>query len=244
MALTVRQKKKSAKGMDGTAGNRKQIVRFVIGAYLIASAFIFTPYYNWQYASQNGIVSWLRWGEVKSTLKAFAWPYFTFEARDVKRTVSGKGTSSDGNTGKYGRYRILISRAAEKEQLSESDLKSIQDEQQEFVAAGEKMTAVVDYQYELGQSCLLSWDERTYLTTNRFNGLYEVLKKNNLRDEKLLSADLRRIAASSRHQNVVEDEDGHLLELDRDMILEGIRNLEAVRESTHELYKTMQEVVQ
>jgi hypothetical protein len=46
-------------------------------AYLyILSLLIAAPYYNWQYAREHSFSDWFVWGEIVSTPKAFAWPYF------------------------------------------------------------------------------------------------------------------------------------------------------------------------
>ena len=41
----------------------------VIYIYLIPAIMIFTPYYNWQYAKENGFVAWLFLGEIVPTLE-------------------------------------------------------------------------------------------------------------------------------------------------------------------------------
>lgn len=49
----------------------------VFGLYFLSVA-VMTPYYNWRYAKEHGFIKWLFFGEIVSTLKAVAWPYFTF----------------------------------------------------------------------------------------------------------------------------------------------------------------------
>jgi len=44
------------------------------------SLFIFIPYFNYNYAVNNGFTKWLLLGEVVSTGKAIIWPYFIFSA--------------------------------------------------------------------------------------------------------------------------------------------------------------------
>jgi hypothetical protein len=48
-------------------------------AYLAASILIAVPYYNWQYARDNGFKDWLYPGGFKATAKAFFWPYFCYK---------------------------------------------------------------------------------------------------------------------------------------------------------------------
>lgn len=58
-----------------------------------AGVMLSTPYYNWQYAKQNGFVSWLFLGEIRATLKAGAWPLYAFES-DKKSEWSAEERSN------------------------------------------------------------------------------------------------------------------------------------------------------
>ncbi len=58
-----------------------------------AGVMLSTPYYNWQYAKQNGFVSWLFLGEIRATLKAGAWPLYAFES-DKKSEWSAEDRSN------------------------------------------------------------------------------------------------------------------------------------------------------
>lgn len=58
------------------------------GGLLAATCWIYwmgamaaVPYFNWQYARDNGFVSWLFLGEVVGTAKGIVWPYFAVRAR-------------------------------------------------------------------------------------------------------------------------------------------------------------------
>ncbi len=55
-----------------------QVVYFVFAIYFWVSSLIFAPYYNWQYARENGFAKWLVFGEIVPTAKAYVWPYFVF----------------------------------------------------------------------------------------------------------------------------------------------------------------------
>jgi hypothetical protein len=46
--------------------------------YMFVAILIFAPYYNWQYAKDNGFASWLLLGEIVPTAKAMIWPYYVF----------------------------------------------------------------------------------------------------------------------------------------------------------------------
>ena len=52
----------------------------VFGAYFLG-AMAAVPYFNWQYARDNGFMSWLFFGEVVGTAKGIAWPYYVFQTR-------------------------------------------------------------------------------------------------------------------------------------------------------------------
>jgi hypothetical protein len=59
-----------------------QHIAFVLTAvcYLYGLSVMFAvPYYNWQYARENGFAKWLLWGEIVPTLKGSAWPYYAFQ---------------------------------------------------------------------------------------------------------------------------------------------------------------------
>ena len=48
---------------------------FIAILYGISVA-VFTLYFNWIYANEHGFWSWLIFGEIIATFKAFAWPFF------------------------------------------------------------------------------------------------------------------------------------------------------------------------
>lgn len=54
----------------------KNLFLIIFTLYIFLSIFIFLPYYNWKYASENGFVKWILLGEVVSTFKAVTFPYF------------------------------------------------------------------------------------------------------------------------------------------------------------------------
>ena len=55
----------------------RRVFMTVLNIYIIGTV-LAVPYFNWQYASQNGFMEWLVFGEVVATLKAPIWPYFVF----------------------------------------------------------------------------------------------------------------------------------------------------------------------
>jgi hypothetical protein len=50
----------------------------IFGVYFAITSIFFLPYYNWQYAREHGFIEWLFFGEIISSTKAFAWPYYVF----------------------------------------------------------------------------------------------------------------------------------------------------------------------
>lgn len=62
--------------------------------YFISVIFIFTPYYNWKYATEHGFVKWLFLGEISATLKAGAWPYFVYFNKSENQSASFADTKS------------------------------------------------------------------------------------------------------------------------------------------------------
>ncbi len=54
------------------------LISTIFGLYFIVTFFVFTPYYNWDYAKTHGFMKWFAFGEVVATAKAIAWPYFVF----------------------------------------------------------------------------------------------------------------------------------------------------------------------
>jgi len=57
-----------------------------------------TPYYNWRFARENGLLAWVFLGEIVPTLKALAWPYFVFAVRE---TATGRETTTTANIREY-----------------------------------------------------------------------------------------------------------------------------------------------
>ncbi len=48
----------------------------------------FIPYYNWEFAKENGFIKWLLLGEVVATVKASIWPYFVFFQNSSNERIS------------------------------------------------------------------------------------------------------------------------------------------------------------
>ena len=54
-----------------------KFVYFIFAAYMY-TMIIAVPWFNWQYAKDNGFMKWLLLGEFVSTGKALIWPYYVF----------------------------------------------------------------------------------------------------------------------------------------------------------------------
>lgn len=52
------------------------------------------PYFNWTYAREHGVVSWVFFGEIVATAKAAVWPYFALQALAGRGKPNESGPSS------------------------------------------------------------------------------------------------------------------------------------------------------
>jgi len=78
---------------------KNKITRIVIYSLLsiyIIPLILIVPYNNWNYAKENGFVSWLCFGEVVATAKAIIWPYYIFANKesDEIETINKKNLDS------------------------------------------------------------------------------------------------------------------------------------------------------
>ncbi|KAA0259373.1 hypothetical protein FHQ18_00410 [Deferribacter autotrophicus] len=56
-----------------------KLASYVFVAYFLVSFSIFAPFYNYEYAKQNGFIKWLLLGQIVPTIKALAFPYFEYQ---------------------------------------------------------------------------------------------------------------------------------------------------------------------
>jgi len=54
----------------------RPIFAYILAGYLGLALLIFTPFYNYTFARDNGFFRWFMFGEVVATAKAAVWPYF------------------------------------------------------------------------------------------------------------------------------------------------------------------------
>lgn len=353
-----------------------KLTSFIIVGYSFTIMF-FIPYYNWQYAKNNGFAKWLLLGEIVPTAKAFAWPYFVFfkssnlpnhliaslnyaneankiinkgdaftlvdteemeqiidlhkkaieeavlvdinqlnnrlnnfgnhyrdefikglelivegyEKHDNRKYMDGSlllykwgewytvnidniknnrkvetvpdttknrptAKPPDFNASELDRYSKVLNKAMSYE-LNEEDLKIFRtvisdytsrtgrmltkDEHELFIGV---MKLTSDYNYELGQSMLFSWDSKKYYTTNKFDSLYKVMKIMRLRKVKLLENDIDKIRAASQNQYFITDESGAKYEFSRELILKGIDANNLFSENSEKISLVMKDFVQ
>jgi hypothetical protein len=83
------------------AGLRKTLIHAVtpvVVVYVGTVGLIFAPYYNWQYASEHGFVSWVIFGEIIPSAKALVWPYFVFGHSSKAGVVLGWTDAEKANS--------------------------------------------------------------------------------------------------------------------------------------------------
>jgi hypothetical protein len=226
----------------------------VFWLYMLTVSFA-AAYYNWQYAKENGFARWLVFGEVISTIKALGWPYFV-----SNRPKTGSGQALIGelgpklNASELERFSQVTAKA-DSEPLDDSDLDGLRSvvkdymqrtgigldrKQIDFLKSSELLGD--DYQYELGQSALFSWDRRSYYTTEGFDGLYEKMKGH--RKEDLLKKDLNMLRAAAENLTSFDDGQGHQYALSRKIILQGLERVEVSRGNWEKIIAVMEEFTQ
>lgn len=100
-----------------------------------------------------------------------------------------------------------------------------------------------DYQYELGQSLLFSWDQHKSYTTNRFDELYKEMQKDGYRKPELLQADKNRIQEAARNQTYTEDANGNKYEFSREIILENLGKIDISKKNFEKIVEVFNEFV-
>jgi hypothetical protein len=100
-----------------------------------------------------------------------------------------------------------------------------------------------DYQYELGQSLLFSWDQQKIYTTSEFDKLYKEVQQAGYRKPGALQLDKDRLKAAAGHQNYSVDEDGNRYEFSREIILQGIDKANIARKNTDKIISVFNEFV-
>ena len=100
-----------------------------------------------------------------------------------------------------------------------------------------------DYQYELGQSLLFSWDQQKIYTTSGFDKLYKEMQDANYRKSGVLQFNKDRLKQAAEHQSYSEDEDGNKYEFSREVILQGIDKISVARKNMDKIVSVFDEFV-
>jgi hypothetical protein len=100
-----------------------------------------------------------------------------------------------------------------------------------------------DYQYELGQSLLFSWDQHRSYTTNRFDELYKEMQQDGNRKPELLQTDKNRIQEAAKNQNYTEDADRNKYEFSREIIVENLGKIDVSRKNFEKIVGVFNEFV-
>jgi len=161
----------------------------------------------------------------------------------------------DFNASELGRYSKVLTKATSYE-LNEEDLKIFRSVMSDYTSRTGRMLTkgehelfirlmklIFDYNYELGQSMLFSWDSKKYYTTNKFDELYKVMETMGSRKAKLLANDIDQIKAASQHQHFITDESGTKYKFSREIILKGIDDSNLCRENCEKISLVMSDFV-
>ncbi len=100
-----------------------------------------------------------------------------------------------------------------------------------------------DYQYEMMQSLLYSWDKHQPYTTNRFDELYKEMQQDGIRKPPLLQSDRNRIQEAAKNQSYTEDANGKRYEFSRELILENLEKIDVTRKNTDKIVTVFNEFV-
>jgi hypothetical protein len=223
-----------------------------VWAIYFLGVLIFVPYYNWQYAKSSGFVRWLILGELVATGKGVVWPYFLFRGQSkLDDTPEEAPPLSSTELDRYSEFLA----STQNRLLTDSDLAQLREilqdyktrtgsshiskkQYEDFVDA---LKLSNDYQFELAQSALFSWDRKEFVTTNSFDELRVKMKP--FRKEALLAKDINVIHAAAQNQDFVEAPDGSRYAFGRNMILESLRSAEVERTNIDKIAAVFREFV-
>jgi uncharacterized protein YheU (UPF0270 family) len=182
------------------------------------------------------------WGMMILCLGFFVLAFFTWDDKPNPTSSyvePGFLIAEDGlNAKEIDVYSTIIAKSSE-EKLTDADFGSLRQLLESYLkrtgtSYGEEEVDIFDevmlqtynYNHELGESLLLSWNHGNYVETPEFDGAYNEMVEMGLRDKDLLEADiaaLRYAAGHGKDLEVVFD-DGYILS--RETILSGIRDAE------------------
>jgi len=159
------------------------------------------------------------------------------------------------NSYELDKYSLAIAQAYEKP-ITNADLENLRVAVKSYVTRTgnyltrndisnfiELINKTLDYQHELGQSLLFSWDQHQVFTTNKFDSLYQEMQNGNGRKAELLQADKNNIKAVAQNQNYTEDADGNKYEFSRENIVEQLSKIEIARTNYEKISQVFSEFV-
>ncbi len=79
-----------------------------LGYAYLAGALVATPIFNWRYAREHGVVSWLLLGEIVATAKAVIWPYYGYVALTADRDEAESVNPSFANSRRASQKALSI----------------------------------------------------------------------------------------------------------------------------------------
>ncbi len=71
----------------------------------------FVPYYNWNYAKNNGFMKWVLFGEIVATAKGIAWPVFVAKSialRDDTYNLNGAKPGTQDYNSSFEKFRLAM----------------------------------------------------------------------------------------------------------------------------------------
>lgn len=159
------------------------------------------------------------------------------------------------NSNEIGMLSKVISTSQERP-LTDQDLESFRAVMKSYVGrtgnyiSNNEINGVInsinegnDYQYELGRSLLFSWDNHQHFTSKRFDELYLEMQQEGVRKQELLQKDKDSIQAAAENKPYVEGADGRKFELSREIILQGLTNVEITKENIAKIIAIEKEFV-
>jgi len=234
----------------------------IVIVYFVIAGLIFVPYYNWQYAKENGFVKWLFLGELVPTLKATVWPYFLYK-QVYDEQGSGHGTSKQNvdltpwpDPTDVERERINnIWTKAMTEPLTADDLDNYKIVMKDYSKrVNRNITAkdahmftdlfdvIYTFRYEYGKSLLASIDNKDPILTNAYEEATKFLLEARIIDRKTIEEQKENIKSAAK-QAILTDSEGvkhypttreHVLEvMEKDKILK--KNIDAIKKINFEI---------
>jgi hypothetical protein len=173
---------------------------------------------------------------------------------EVSQSDSNQATQVEPmNSSELDKFSAVL---AKEEPLTDSDLENIRSALQSYTDRTgnyltqndvDGFTALIkqsnDYQYELGQSLLFSWDQHKIYTTSAFDKLYKEMEQANYRKPGALQFDKDRLKQAADNQSYSEDADGNRYEFGREVILQGIDKANIARKNMDKIILVFNEFV-